>query len=397
MSKQLARLAASVAVVVATGVAPLARAGDVTFQDGRKVADTLESIADGEARLTAAGAVSLGLLRQVDLAPVAPSKAPHTVHLVGGDRLRGALTDPPMRGVAIKSALAGTVAVSTRQLAWIDFGGKEPLPGPTNEEEDVLIIRGKGGKLVPLKGAMVTLDSELIVFQWRRGNRKLSVKLDRARALRFGSAVAPDAADGLTVTCELTDGSVLTAEELTLDRKSAELVCAGGLELTVPRKALARLRVASDWVLFLAAHEPLAVERERLYEHRLEQIDWPAYRVGKDIYGRKLLGGATGIGTYGTTRLTWDIKARYQRFKAKVYIALPPGARPAASARRGTSFRVLADGESIAEVTGLTPGAPPKAIDADVTDVRRLTLIVDRGAGWGVGQAGAWIAPQVHK
>ncbi len=60
-------------------------------------------------------------------------------------------------------------------------------------------------------------------------------------------------------------------------------------------------------------------------------------------------------------------------------------------------FRIHGDGRKLYDSGLIKAGDKPKQIKVDVSNVRRLTLEVNRGPGWGVGDAANWGNPQVHK
>lgn len=389
------------AALIAALAAPLG-ADELTYQDGSKASDQLTEIADGEATFAKKGAVSLGLLKTIELAKVVIKPSPCVFTLRGGDVLRGAIATNEEGGTALaikNELLGGAVNVPSRAVALIDFGGEEKIPEDAGGRQDALYVRGKNGKIQTLFGAMESLTDSRVKFFWKIGGATKTFKLSKVRALRFGGGSdVEDEVDEeqLQLRLRLTDGSVLTTRELTLDDQGLSLVHASGMTFEAKRAAIASIGVTSDWVLYLANLEPRVVS-DRLYQHGLATVDFPAYRTNQTIYGTPLAKPFTnGIGTYGTTKLSYDLKGRYKTFVATVMLSLPPGTKVEDS-QGSVVFRIYGDGRKLYDSGVVTAGSKPKQVKVDIEEVRELTLEVDRGEDWGVGDAGTWADPKVHK
>jgi hypothetical protein len=372
-----------------------ASADDVLYQDGRRTQDTLSAVRDRNAVFASAGEIQLDRVKRVGLAPIALTATQAVLTLRNGDRLRGALTTHEEHGIAISSPALGTIGVPIRWLSTIDFGGDTALPEATDVKDDTLYLLGKEGQLVAIQGALETIDGEQVRFFWKIGRELKTYRLDRVRGLRLGGGLAPDP-PAVAVSVTLIDGTLLTCDDLVLDTDELSIQHPSGIRITVARSVVGSLAVISDWSIDLDTIEP-AIELDRLYLQRHTDIDWPAWVAGKTIYGTPLPEPfRSGISTYGTTRLTYDIKARYRIFRATVFVATPPGIDPRAAIGE-LRFRLVGDNRKLWESPLMTPRDTPLAVEVEIEDVRRITLEVDRGEDWGVGDAGTWADAHVHK
>jgi hypothetical protein len=150
-----------------------------------------------------------------------------------------------------------------------------------------------------------------------------------------------------------------------------------GAAVRIPLVRVVALDVFQGPAVFLSDLKPRSFEEDRFLD-----LSWPLVNDGS-VDGRDLrLGGGTyarGLGMHSAARVTYDLGGAYRRFEALVGIDDEAGDDQAG--RQGSArIRVLADGKPVAgterEVNARTG---PVAVRADVTVVRKLTLVVDFG------------------
>lgn len=374
-------------------------ADEVVFQDGRTETAKVVSIGANEVDLEGKGRHGIEMVRTLTFHPVAPATGGILFALHNGDRIRGTLGEAPEHGIAIEHALAGRIQVALKDVAMIDYGGAHAIPETAATDEDVLFAVGKDDKLVELRGAVELIAADGITFFYKLTGSSHKVPRGKLRALRLGGKKRddrPSADSKAMVAAVLVDDTRLSLESIALTADAVELGYAGEQRIKLRRADLARVEVDSDWIWFLGTAKPSRVERDRLYEHKLEGVDWPAYVANATIYNGPLAPQRSGIGTYGTTRLAYDLRRRYRALKAVVWVATPPGLAPERSPGE-VIFRVYVDGKVKLDSGPMRATAARKPIEVDVTDGAELVLEVDRGPGWGIGDAGTWGDARLHK
>jgi len=94
---------------------------------------------------------------------------------------------------------------------------------------------------------------------------------------------------------------------------------------------------------------------------------------------------ARGVGMRARSRAGYAIKGKWKRFRALVGLD-----SAAARASRGAVFRVLGDGRKLFEKQ-VKPGEAAFEVDVEVKGVKELTLVLDPGPGFEIGDYGDWV------
>ena len=317
---------------------------------------------------------------------------------LGNERLE--LTSAMFRGVL-------TVAIDA--VARIEWAAVDALPPPTDllwrpsADQDRLLVRD-GTTVRAVAGIVEQMDSEQITLDVDGEQRKLP----RARiaALVFATPELPTPPPSAR-ELRLVDGSRWNVSQVSLDERGWQAI-SGGLgppgkasggsanpadrsigasTVALPREVVEELVVRSPRLRWLSELQPREVTQRTL-------VAWPL-TWGRDRAvsgGPLLMSGlefARGLGTQAGTRLTYELPAGAAWFAATV--GLDDAARD-----RGDCIVVVHEGgpsdeprEPLARVR-IRGGERPRELLVPVAGHKRLTLVVEPGVGFDVGDHVDW-------
>ena len=196
-------------------------------------------------------------------------------------------------------------------------------------------------------------------------------------AIVFGknTGFAPDRQPRPRTTIELTTGERLEGRLLQCG-ENLRLRLDEGAVVDVPARQLLAFEVASDRLMWLSELVP-KVDQTPAFDRV-----WP-WGVDRSPAGPGLvIGGKAfhrGIGMVPRTRLTYDLGGRFDVFEAQIGIDDRGG--PEAHA----VFRVLIDGVVAFESSPKTLGEPAELVRVDLKKCRQLSIEVDFGKNYDLG------------
>jgi hypothetical protein len=222
-------------------------------------------------------------------------------------------------------------------------------------------------------GTITAFDDEKVVLKAEGG--PLEVKRAALVAVLFDpSLVDRSPAVGLRAAIGFADGSRLIARELVADAERARLKLAGGMALEAPAGSIVALQVFGGRTTYLSDLEPTS------YRHiPYLQLPW-TYHADRSVLGSQLRVAQQpylkGLGMHSPARITYDVPPGARRFEAEVAIDDETHGRGSAV------FRVFVDDGSGkwqpgAESEVVRGGQPPQPIAVDVSQARRISLLVD--------------------
>jgi hypothetical protein len=229
-----------------------------------------------------------------------------------------------------------------------------------------------------LAGTIVGLDeprkqSRSLALQTETGVSQLPA--DKIVAISLNSTLAekPRAA-GLRSLVGLSDGSRVTAIELTANKNTARIKLAGGASLSSSTDALVALQPLGGRVIYLSDLKPAS------YRHiPFLEMAWP-YQADASVLGSTLRAGdqifAKGLGMHSPSRISFDLDGSWRQFRAEAAVDAEAGTRGS------VTFRVFTDDGSgnwqqQAKTEIVRGGDPPLPIAVDLAGVKRLSLLVD--------------------
>ena len=303
---------------------------------------------------------------------VEPARGP-LVLLRGGDLLVADVLAADKQKVSADSTLFGLVDLARDMVAGVVF-----LPPSNRVRRDLLVdrveaARGDADRLIltnddELAGSIESLRGDVVRIGTDLG--VLDVELARVRAVLFRRPLAaPAPAQGLRAAAGFSDGSLLTAAQMTVDQKSLHVSLAGGLAWSTTPRKLVWLQPLGGRVTYLSDLKPAD------YRH-LPYLDlaWPYY-ADRNVTGSRLrVGGQVytkGLGVHSASRLTYLLDGSYRRFQCE--LALDDTAEGGGDVR----FRVFVDGQVKYTSPNLVGGSPPLPISVDLVGAKRLDLVTD--------------------
>jgi hypothetical protein len=345
-----------------------------------------KSIAIAAGKLTGEGitqAIPLDDLRYIRVAAVSPDAKPAVIlHLLGGGKLIAKSVTIGGDECQVETALAGKLVIPLDQVRGVRLEPAVSSPefdralAAPLADKDRLFIK-IDDKIDSVTGIFKALSEK--EFQFELGGEVKTLP----RAKLHGFVVAQGAAedDPAKALITLRDGSLLAGEIDSLSGGKLAALLPGGSRLTIPQEALASIALRSSRLAFLSDLKP--VEEE---QRSIAFLDVP-WQKDRSVQSRTLtLGQRTfekGIGCHAECRLTFAADGKWDLLAAVIGI-------DAETLGKGDCvFSVLADGESV--FTRRVKGTdPPQEIQVEIPRAKRVTLLVEAGAGLDLGDHADW-------
>ncbi len=247
------------------------------------------------------------------------------------------------------------------------------------QDADSVYAKNATDQVQRVSGRVAGIKDGSLRFIYQEQER--SIKLERVVGIviRRGDVAATT---DLHYRARLPGGHVIPVRWQKIDGSTVTLETLWGNPLPIRRLAVAELEIVNGRVLWLAQQTPARVEQVPWFDR---VIPWRAdtssmggpLRIGDRTYQR-------GLCVHSRTVLEYDLAGGCERFHCEVGLLQPEGELGNAS------VRVLADGAVLFEQSALTAQSPPQSIDVDLTGKKRLTLDVDFGEQYDVGDHVVW-------
>ena len=391
------------AFAFAAAAATAQATGTVRTTDGRTLQGALVVSDDGRATLRSADAEhDLELAELVsferDGAELRNVQTPHRVWLRSGAELpakklsgRAAGDDGP--SVLLAQLPCGAeLALPISTLRAVLQGGLM-RPRPALFDQDLaepaanadLIYVVKDGKAQRSQVTMTAFRPDAVDFLLR--GDEYEFELDGLAGVVFGAntGFAPDRQPRPRAVIALTTGERVEGRLLSLGER-VRCRLDEGCELDVPVERLHRLEVSSDKLVWLTDLTP-KVEQTPAFDrtwpwHNNRSVAGPGFRLAGETYER-------GIGMVPRTRLTYALDGRFDVFEAVIGVDDRGG--PAAHA----VFRVHVDGEQKFESEPMVRGQKPTPVRVALAGAKTLTIEVDFGKNYDLGDFCAFVDARV--
>jgi hypothetical protein len=306
--------------------------------------------------------------------------------LANGDRVRGtatggdtrALRFVPWPGDGARPA-EWSVPLSALAAVWVTPPPADTPPDPTAypwaggpRRRDAVLLRN--GDVVRGTVEGFAADPPTVRIKTTADPAATSLPLARVAAVAFDPTLArvrkPKGPYARLVTA---DGSRVSLASATADGTTLKGTTLFGAAVELPLADVVALDVLQGQAVYLSDLKPKKATAEGY-----NGLAWP-WAADRSVKGNPLrLGGQTfdkGLGTHPRTTLVYDLGGKYRRFEALV------GLDPVTGRRGVADVRVLVDGKEVRVegLVGLAAGTSPRAVSADVTGAKELTLVVDYG------------------
>ena len=322
-------------------------------------------------------------LRQLRFAaPTLDAKPAVVVHLLGGGKVYAKSITVGNDECQVETILAGKLTIPLDQVRGVRLEPAIASPefdkalAAPSAEQDRLFIKIED-KVDSAVGIFKSLSDK--EFQFELGGESKSLP----RAKLFGFTIAQGSADDDPAKALLTlrDGSVIAGEIDSLNAGKLAARLPGGSKLEIPQEALASIALRSRRLAFLSDLKPIEEEQRSIVF-----LDVP-WQKDRSVQNRTLtLGPQTfekGIGCHAECRLTFAADGKWDVLAAVI------GIDAETMGKGDCVFSVLADGESV--FTRRVKGTdPPLEIKVDIPRAKRVTLLVEPGAGLDLGDHADW-------
>lgn len=313
---------------------------------------------------------------------------------VGGkssiETLQGERIELPARSVRAVRFMAQTPEIAAQ---WQDLLKLSP-PG------DMVVLRKTGTREVEeqgkttrtitdtvldhLEGTILEVTSAGAKFDF--DGDKIDVKREKMEGIVF---LQPVKRTLPTPVCRLktTDGSLWSARTLELNGETISLTTTAGISHSLPLARLSQIDFGVGNVLYITDMDQELNQGEISFQPKnmlasFKQLTAPRKNKSSSgealsIHGTKY---AKGLSLHSRTRLDVRIPDGYRQFRAVA--GVDDGAGPTANFQ----LRILGDNKELFVKQFSAEQSPgPLAIELDLVGVRRLTIVVDEGAGQDFG------------
>ncbi|HYW81172.1 MAG TPA: NPCBM/NEW2 domain-containing protein [Thermoguttaceae bacterium] len=233
----------------------------------------------------------------------------------------------------------------------------------TGDSDRILLHNGD-----EITGLIARLANDTVELDTKVG--PIEIETARIAAMIFNPELKQTARPkGLRAWTGLSDGSRLLATRLTADAKALRITTAGQTWATSPEE-LTALQPLGGRVIYLSDLRPAAY-------HHVPYLDlkWPNPGIDRNITGGRLWCDGRlylkGLGLHSAARLTYALDGTYNRFDTEL------GIDDSTEGRGSVRFRIFVDGKQKYTSKTLPGGEPPVHATVDLTEAKRLDLIVD--------------------
>jgi len=317
---------------------------------------------------------SSGRIQQADVARVTMLDAKVTtptgrLRWLGrdGSRFSAEIVSGDEEMVVARHALLGELAIPLEAIAEIagsSTGPVETAAAPPQDDTRDLIVLANGDRL---SGTVERIGPDGVKLSVGDATRDLG--WDVARDVRLAATGETPARQGAIV--ELVDGARFSVSRLQWGEDGVEIRTLGEVAARVPLAHLRAIDLGGGRRVRLAEIPPTRVEMRSFFGRSWPvRIDANTVGDGMRVDGEAATGG---IGLHASGRVSWALNGGYTRLLGR--IGVDDSAGPLADA----TVWILLDDRPIATFDALRWNAAARAIDADISGGKTLTIVIDGG------------------
>jgi hypothetical protein len=361
--------------------------------DGDIHAGVLTALDAEGARLTVDGkpmVVAMSDLQEIQFMPKLPDamerKNQAVVLSTRDDLLAAGVVTLAEGKLTARARLAGELALDVRQVDSIiladirkdartvlEQAGKAAAADSAGAGGDCLVLRTDSGDYAAVRGVLKSISTDKIAFNYDGQDR--TVDTAKAALICLASVGAkPKAPKGWLTD---GDGTRLAFDAVTLADGKLRVQGDGAIETALAQSCVAAIRFKNENVTYLSDLTPAAV-KEAGYLAKVF-----TFRRDRSTLNEPMtLGGRAfnkGLGLHSRCELTYALEGKYKRFVALA--GIDDAARPLGDA----TLSILADGKQLLKATPLTGKDKPVPVRLDLTGAQALTILVDFGEDYDVG------------
>ena len=252
---------------------------------------------------------------------------------------------------------------------------------------DAIVIKRGASATDYLEGVVNTVRERDVGFKFE--NEDIDVSRDKLEGIIFFQKQPIDPDDAAPPFIVRTLGGVWRGRQLTLQQDQLVVESLAGVRLVTPLSQIQRIDFSSGRVVYLGDIDPALVDIQpflpstALPDQLVNLLYAP--RRNQSFQGKSIcLRGEVdtleqtyqkGLAIHSRTEIVYRLSKQFQRFKT---IA---GIDPSAKAATQVRLVVSADGNPLFDQM-VSGDAAPVELDLDMTDVKRLAILVDYGDNW---------------
>jgi hypothetical protein len=270
-----------------------------------------------------------------------------------------------------------------RAIVWSDGElVQQQLANPSNAEDTVIVQTDAGDRMV--SGLVKKIDTQNLEIEYQGQVRKINI--GRVKALVLAD-LGLEKEYQTTFSVNMSDGSLIKGEGVTLAQGALSVRLADGLELNFPQEQIRTIDITSDRLRYLSDLDPLEIQQRTLFTlQRQWQRDRSVLQNALAIRNHQtgqLFEFKKGLGTQAYTRLDFASRDNYQMLLATVGMAAET------QGRGDCQMQVLGDGVELwsARIKGTDA---PRDIEVDIRGVSRVSLVVDFGESLDLSDHANW-------
>jgi hypothetical protein len=322
------------------------------------------------------------------------------VRTLAGSSLRGVVVDGDAAGETLRldTRCVGRLDLKLDLLRLVWFPALVPGVDPerllqqTQGGQDETLFQRVASGLDPVRGIVSRFTAQGVQFEWEKAEKAEVFPYEKVAAVVFHGK-APAATPPAWLELLLRDGSRVHGQPTAIHGTSMTLRLVEGIEAQVQLGDVlafagrgGRHQFVSDLVPKSVVETPyLGKPEEFLFRYRRDRAP-----SGGDLTcaGQSFV---RGIGCHSRCVLTYTVPQGMKLLRTRVGI---DDEALALAVPGNVTFRVLVDGKVAAEAQNVKGGETPRALpDVDLQGARELTLEVDFGADFHLGDRAVWLGP----
>lgn len=351
---------------------------EIELLDGKKIEGTELHLDSDNLRINNQDAITLN---DVDRIVLNPEQAVLPAHhrgllLKDGSWLPYTEIHPISDGVRATTPLGSLSIPLGSVVAW---GDPQWIDSQREQRHDLVFLQSDS----TISGTILGIHDEQLRIRSELADEPLTFPLAEVAGMHL--ALPTDRPRGLHFTTSLAVGR----PQARMVANDGKLYLQAHPKQEVAIDAVGQLQVHGGRRVFLSDLTPNTVEEEGAFG-----TIWN-YAVNSNIDGSPLILGGTyyahGLVLHSRARLSWELEGHYQRFHSFLGISdvmLPHNVGDC-------EVSILVDGERRWHQSSVRVGEAPQRVELDLTDAQTLTIIVDYGARFDIGDhlalAGAWL------
>ncbi|MFQ5591981.1 MAG: NPCBM/NEW2 domain-containing protein, partial [Phycisphaerae bacterium] len=231
-----------------------------------------------------------------------------------------------------------------------------------------------------VRGFITSIDADYVVVESSLGETRIPHRV----ALSVGMASRPAAQlDKPYFIVMLRSSGRVTATDFEWSGDRVDAVLRYGQHVRIEAERIVRVDVEGGRWEWLGEHDPISSEQTSMLS-----LHWPR-RIDQNVFGGQIVVGREafehGIGVHSRSSLTYDLRGAYREFVTSF------GIDDTGEVLSDVSVFILVDGQRRFTQRGVRRGRLFGPVRLDVTNAKRIELIVDFGENGDLQDRFDWV------